>query len=93
VFPKYQALVFVHGCFWHKHDCRYFKWPKTRAVFWRDKIQSNTRRDKRTLENYKKTDWRILIVWECTLRGKYAGRAIARIEKWLLGKQKMLVID
>ena len=47
VFPKHSAVIFVHGCFWHGHDCHLFRWPGTREEFWRDKITSNAARDRR----------------------------------------------
>ncbi|KZM49044.1 very short patch repair endonuclease [Labrenzia sp. OB1] len=67
--PKYKAVIFVHGCFWHGHNCPLFKWPKTRQEFWRNKIESNQTRDKRVIDDLQKAGWRVLIVWECALRG------------------------
>ena len=68
VFPKYKAVVFIHGCFWHGHDCRYFKVPQTRTAFWLDKINANRQRDARQLAQLKQADWRILVIWECATR-------------------------
>lgn len=68
VFPKYRAVIFVHGCFWHGHDCRYFKWPKTRPDFWRNKIEGNQERDTRNIKKLEESGWRILVIWECELR-------------------------
>lgn len=68
VLPKYRALVVIHGCFWHAHNCRYFKLPVTNAVFWRNKIDLNRQRDKRNLELQLEAGWRCLIVWECAIR-------------------------
>lgn len=68
VFPKYKAVVFIHGCFWHGHDCRYFKVPQTRTAFWVDKIAGNQRRDARQLALLNNTGWRVLVVWECATR-------------------------
>src|SRR5262249_27495466 len=70
VLPKYRTLIYVHGCFWHAHSCRYFKWPRTRSEFWRQKIVGNKRRDKRNTTQAMRDGWRVLIVWECALRGK-----------------------
>lgn len=69
VLPRYRAVIFVHGCFWHRHDCRLFKWPKTRHEFWREKIEGNSERDSRSEAELKAGGWRVLKVWECSLRG------------------------
>ena len=68
VLSKYRVVVFVHGCFWHGHDCRYFKWPRTRPEFWREKIVQNRNRDQRQIEQLRKDGWRVLVVWECAVR-------------------------
>lgn len=68
VFPGYHALVVVHGCFWHGHDCRYFKKPKSNSEFWEQKIAATRDRDIRDREAQKAGGWRILIVWECAVR-------------------------
>lgn len=65
VLPKHQTVIFVHGCFWHKHNCRYFKWPKTREEFWHHKIMANVERDRRNREKLRALGWRVLVVWEC----------------------------
>lgn len=70
VLPKYGAAIFVHGCFWHRHDCHLFKWPKTTTGFWREKISGNRERDERTRALLKAAGWRIMIVWECAIKGK-----------------------
>lgn len=70
VFPKYQAVLFVHGCFWHRHNCHLFKWPASRVEFWRDKLEANAARDRRTLGDLRAMDWRVGIVWECAIKSK-----------------------
>lgn len=70
VFPKYRAVIFVHGCFWHGHDCHLFKWPKTQTEFWRKKIERNRAVDKTALRALEKADWRCAIIWECALKGR-----------------------
>ena len=72
VFPRHRAVVFVHGCFWHGHGCSLFRWPKTRATFWRTKINRNMERDRRVLAALNADGWRALVVWECALRGRHA---------------------
>jgi DNA mismatch endonuclease (patch repair protein) len=70
VFPKYHAIVFIHGCFWHGHDCPLFRLPGTRPDFWRDKITRNRDNDQVVLDALRKSGWRIAVVWECAIRGK-----------------------
>ncbi|AWT13132.1 very short patch repair endonuclease [Stenotrophomonas maltophilia] len=69
VLPKYHAVVFVHGCFWHGHDCPLYRLPKTRPEFWSDKIDKNKARDQRVVQQLESLGWRVLTVWECSLRG------------------------
>ena len=70
VFPKYNAVVFVHGCFWHGHDCHLFKWPSTRTEFWRQKINSNVVRDRKHHLALADDEWRVATIWECALKGR-----------------------
>lgn len=72
VFSGTRAVILVHGCFWHLHECPRFKWPATREEFWRTKIERNRERDVATLRNLREAGWRVQVVWECALRG--AGR-------------------
>ena len=86
VFPKYQAVLFANGCFWHGHDCHLFKWPSSRAEFWRSKITGNVARDKRVKESLLAAGWRVLTVWECAMKGPgrlAAGKVVARSAAWL----------
>lgn len=68
VLPKYKAVIFVHGCFWHRHNCRYFKWPKTNVRFWKDKFTGNKLRDRKSLRELRNSGWRTLVIWECQIR-------------------------
>ncbi len=69
VLVKHKKIIFVHGCFWHMHKCRYGKViPQTRRKFWQTKRQGNVIRDKRNYKALKKLGWQILIVWECQLK-------------------------
>ena len=69
VLPKYQAAIFVHGCFWHRHaGCRYAAVPSTRADFWQSKFHANVTRDALVLQELSEIGWRVAIVWECALR-------------------------
>ncbi|WP_455975362.1 very short patch repair endonuclease [Methylorubrum populi] len=69
VFPRFRAVVFVHGCFWHGHDCPMFKLPATRQEFWSAKIFGNRKRDERKAAELEAGGWRVLTVWECCLKG------------------------
>jgi DNA mismatch endonuclease (patch repair protein) len=71
VFPRYRAVIFVHGCFWHAHECHLFKWPSTREDFWRNKILGNREIDAINKELLLQSGWRTGIVWECAIKGKY----------------------
>jgi len=68
--PKYKAVVFVHGCFWHGHDCHLFKWPSTRPEFWREKIGRNRAVDAAVEAKLLADGWRVATVWECALKGR-----------------------
>lgn len=68
VLPKYRTVVFVHGCFWHRHDCHLFRLPKTRPDFWKTKIDGNFVRDERGTFALEHLGWHPEVVWECELR-------------------------
>ena len=69
VLPKHRTVVFVHGCFWHRHkDCRHTTTPKTRQEFWQTKFASNVERDRRNRTDLQQLGWRVIVVWECELR-------------------------
>ncbi len=70
VFPRQRKAVFVHGCFWHKHDCKYFTWPRTNREFWKKKINENVRRDQKNYKAMMADGWNYFIVWECQVRGE-----------------------
>ena len=70
VFPKHRAVIFVNGCFWHGHGCHLFRWPKTRADFWRRKISGNVERDGRRHRELAAAGWRVATIWECALKGR-----------------------
>lgn len=94
VFNKYKAVIFIHGCFWHGHNCHLFKWPKTRPEFWKQKIEYNQLNDQKVLHELEKKNFRICIVWECSLKGanKDIPGILNKIENWLLGEADFLEI-
>jgi DNA mismatch endonuclease (patch repair protein) len=70
VFPSCKIAVFVHGCFWHGHDCKKARLPETRREFWQQKIEGNQTRDARKREALEKLGWRVLTVWECEINNE-----------------------
>ena len=69
VLPKHRTVVFVHGCFWHRHEnCRHTTTPKTRQEFWQTKFAANVERDRRNQTDLQQLGWRVIVVWECELR-------------------------
>src|SRR5690606_31726244 len=70
VLPRFRTVVFVHGCFWHGHECHLFRLPKSNAEFWSGKIAGNRERDRRVADELASRGWRIEVVWECMLRGR-----------------------
>lgn len=86
VFPKYHAVIFVHGCFWHRHGCKYTTTPSTRKEFWKAKFRANVERDKRNEEKLIELGWRVLVIWECEIKKLFDNGLIERVERFLLGK-------
>ena len=73
VFPSRRAVIFVHGCFWHGHDCkRGARVPKTNADYWLAKVARNVERDRRTMASLDAAGWRSLVVWECRIKDRAA---------------------
>ena len=96
VLDEYRAVIFTHGCFWHHHDCYLFKVPATRTEFWLEKIGKNVQRDARDCEKLQALGWRVLIVWECALRGrkKLDDEALSeRVIEWICGGGDTAQID
>ncbi|MGA8163648.1 MAG: DNA mismatch endonuclease Vsr [Waddliaceae bacterium] len=70
VFPKYKAVIFIHGCFWHHHDCEHGKLPATNIDFWEKKLQGNAERDCQNIKKLEKMGWRVKVIWLCELKNK-----------------------
>lgn len=68
VLPKYRTVIFVNGCFWHKHDCPRFVWPSSNQDYWRPKILGNVERDKKNADQLRSQGWNVIVVWECELK-------------------------
>lgn len=86
VWPKAKVAVFVDGCFWHGHDCGKNVTPKTNAKAWRDKIERNKARDRKTARLLRQKSWRVVRIWECRL-AKAPDRCLSRIQRALNGKE------
>lgn len=87
VFPKHRAVIFVNGCFWHAHGCHLFIWPSTRVEFWKGKIGSNKIRDVKNIADCTNKGWKVLVIWECALKGKTRRKldeVIHTTANWLL---------
>ncbi|WP_421868112.1 very short patch repair endonuclease [Motiliproteus sp.] len=80
VLPKYKAVIFVHGCFWHHHRaCDRSRVPKTNQQFWQQKFDDNRKRDRRATKTLRSNGWRVFIVWECQLFSHNRSRRLARL--------------
>lgn len=87
VLPKHKTVIFVNGCFWHKHEgCKYFVWPKNNAEFWHEKILSNVERDLRNYERLQQMGWNIIVVWECDLKKEVRSETLSRIVQGIIRK-------
>ena len=72
---RYRAVILIHGCFWHGHDCRYFRLPRSNTDFWQAKIDANRSRDARNIAALRQEGWRVCVIWECATRMPPAGYA------------------
>ncbi len=69
VFPKYKSVLFIHGCYWHRHKgCKYAYDPKSRIDFWEKKFQGNVERDRKQQRELKKLGWKVIVIWECQIK-------------------------
>ena len=86
VLPKYQAVIFVNGCFWHGHEgCRYFVWPKNNAEFWKEKITGNIQRDKHNHQLLANQGWRVIEIWECHLMKSVVDNTLQNLVLQIIG--------
>ena len=83
VFLGKKKLIFINGCFWHHHDCKYFVWPKTREEFWRKKIGDTVERDQRNYRNLRELGWEIFIIWECEIKSITPEELLSRLITFL----------
>jgi DNA mismatch endonuclease (patch repair protein) len=91
VLKRYHAAVFVHGCFWHSHDCHLFRMPSTRPEFWKAKLERNCARDQEVRSALLEAGWRLLVIWECAIKGKYRldpDDLLDRTAMWIRGENR-----
>ncbi|WP_300162352.1 DNA mismatch endonuclease Vsr [Solidesulfovibrio sp.] len=94
VFPRFKAVLFVHGCFWHRHGCKATTTPRTNIDFWHKKFNDNIARDRRNIDALQNIGWRVAVVWECALKGKTAdpGEIAVLVQNWLGSKGNLVNI-
>lgn len=95
VFPRFRAVVFIHGCFWHGHDCALFRLPATRPEFWKDKIDRNRQHDARVTTALLVAGWRVAVIYECTVKRRRQADIAAvvdQLEQWLTGNATSIEI-
>lgn len=80
VLPKYRTVIFVNGCFWHKHDCPRFVWPSSNQEYWRPKILKNVERDQLSRQELEAMGWKVIVVWECELKKKVRDARLTELE-------------
>jgi DNA mismatch endonuclease (patch repair protein) len=92
VLPKYRAVIFVHGCYWHQHGCSVYKDPKTNAMFWQNKFRKNKERDFTVSQDLAHTGWRIAVVWECALSKALYLKTGKIVLRWILSSRKRIEV-
>jgi DNA mismatch endonuclease (patch repair protein) len=91
VLPRWRAVIFIHGCFWHQHDgCKFAKMPATRRDFWEAKLSKNRKRDQAAVSSLRASGWRVLVVWECYLRvTKDDSDLVNALSSWIEGLREL----
>lgn len=84
VFPKYRAIILVHGCFWHRHGCSKTTMPSTNVEFWKMKFQRNVERDREVYTQLISRGWRLCVIWECEIGRKFDPLVVERARKFLI---------
>lgn len=84
VFPTRKAVIFMHGCFWHRHQgCHLARMPKSRVAFWREKLEANRRRDEENVSRLNELGWRVLVIWECQMKEKDLNEVSSVVRRFL----------
>lgn len=87
VLPKYRTVIFVNGCFWHKHDCPRFVWPTSNTDYWTKKINGNVERDRANHKLLEEAGWKVITIWECELKKDRAQETLDALVKALTVKE------
>ncbi len=93
VLKKYNTVIFVHGCFWHMHDCGRFHWPTSNEGYWRAKILGNVERDEKNYKELIELGWNVLIVWECELRKKNLEDTMQKLIECIVSHKSLSIIE
>ena len=88
VLSKYKTVIFVNGCFWHKHDCPRFVWPSSNQEYWIPKISANVERDKRNQSALRDAGWNVIILWECQLKKLHAYQTLDELQAKIKGNER-----
>lgn len=86
VLPKYHAVIFVNGCFWHMHNCKRFVWPSSNEEYWHTKITGNAQRDAKNAEMLTNAGWKVITVWECELKKATVEERLGKLQKEIVGR-------
>ena len=88
VLPKYKTVIFVNGCFWHKHDCPRFVWPTSNEEYWIPKITRNVERDQNNYGRLQELGWHVIVIWECQLKNNNTERTMQPVVEALQKRKK-----
>ena len=93
VLTRYQAVVFVNGCFWHVHEgCKYFKWPQNNKEFWKTKLSDNKKRDIDNICELERSGWKVIVVWECELKKQFKAERLDKLYTEITGNELLFPI-
>ena len=81
VLPKYKTVIFIHGCFWHMHNCKKFRMPQSNTDYWEQKILRNVERDKKVKQELESSGWKVIIIWECELKPCCISQTLFNLER------------
>lgn len=88
VLKKYNTVIFVNGCFWHKHDCGRFVWPSSNEEYWHKKINGNVKRDKDNISKLNELGWKVYTIWECQLKKFVRDENLSKLYNDIINSKK-----
>lgn len=89
VLRKYKTVIFIHGCFWHMHNCKRFRMPQSNTEYWQQKITRNVQRDIRVKEKLELVGWKVITIWECELKPICASQTLFELENKIKNNQQI----